>query len=67
MQQTYKRTHATRKKHKNHRPGGLQIASIVLGSVIFLCCAAFGVYLIYFGGVRTRSVSCAVHYALRKQ
>lgn len=47
MQQTLNRTHVTRKKHKNHRLSGLQIASIVLGSVIFLCCTAFGGYLIY--------------------
>jgi soluble lytic murein transglycosylase len=26
---------------------GIQIASIVLGAAVFLCCAAFGSYLIY--------------------
>jgi len=45
MTQIMPQTHKT--NEKKHRLNALQIASIVLGSVIFLCCAAFGGYLIY--------------------
>jgi soluble lytic murein transglycosylase len=47
MQKTRNRPNNNRKHDKKHRLSGLQIASIVVGSVIFLCCAAFGGYLIY--------------------
>lgn len=47
MKQIRNKTNGHRKNRKMHRLNGLQIASIALGSVIFLCCAAFGGYMIY--------------------
>lgn len=47
MQKTRNKANTHLRKTKKHRLSGLQIASIVLGSVVFLCCAAFGAYLIY--------------------
>ncbi len=47
MQQPNNRPKARRQPHEKRRLSGLQIAIIALGSVIFLCCAAFCGYLIY--------------------
>lgn len=47
MQNMQKKPKTHRTDKRKHRLNALQIASIVLGSVIFLCMAAFGGYLIY--------------------